>query len=521
MPLDIGSWSAMLRDAQQVPGCVPSALAVVCAADPGALAVNGAVLRAGRAPDWRTTFVEVVTDDREAAYAALGLADADAVGRNFVVCVPRCCNTMHTCDVTSRHDRSILAKAGGVCAGAAAGALGCVVREWARFVEMRNMWRGMSAACSHDLASTGRHTAMPIAQWMLELHLNAVGGVWLVRTSEAAGGDDAPPCSYQGGLALDVQPGMLRGQIVVIDMQSCYTRVIVRDRLCVCASRPLLHAMMARMLERRLAFKGGDPAMYGALKITLNFTYGVFGAPRYAYYSRALAETITAGGRSNLLAARSAVEALAGVSVVAGDTDSLVCHVPVWSDALPARLVAAAQDATRVVWGIEHVGRAVLLLRKKQRVYYALESAVAPVVVGLLPSQPSKPRLAREILLALLATLATAPDSAAVCETLRHFLASIDAAIPPSVDWRAVLHTKSTDRARKQCNRTDTLECVIDRSCGAAEQHVVLPCADAERLWTQGVKIEWDRDAWIAAYVKRPAELMLEALAPGDCAPLS
>ena len=164
---------------------------------------------------------------------------------------------------------------------------------------------------------------------------------------------------FKGAIVLDPKPGVF-WDVSVVDYNSLYPSTIKNFNLSyetmrcghkscesnlvpglehwVCRKRTgIMSSLVGFVREIRVRYyktmsksKDQDQKELGntiqaALKVFINASYGVFGAPNFYLYCPPVAESTTAISRSMLLKAKSLAEEM-GLTVLGGDTDSIFVH---------------------------------------------------------------------------------------------------------------------------------------------------------------------------------------------------
>ena len=191
--------------------------------------------------------------------------------------------------------------------------------------------------------------------------------------SEGEAGEGAPAAAtggasrskgpaYAGGLVLEPRVGLYDSYVLLLDFNSLYPSIIQEFNVCfstvrrpqqglggddpsvgddvsilgIDSSPGLLPRILQQLVEKRrhvkaAAQKEKDPARKAsldvkqlAMKLTANSIYGCLGFSGSRFYAKPLAAYITQQGRSVLMATKDKVEQQLQLSVLYGDTDSIM-----------------------------------------------------------------------------------------------------------------------------------------------------------------------------------------------------
>ncbi|MCK9357979.1 MAG: hypothetical protein M0R22_12685 [Dehalococcoidia bacterium] len=210
---------------------------------------------------------------------------------------------------------------------------------------------------------------------------------------------------YAGGHVIDPVVGLHDGPVHMLDFSGLYP-AIVRER-CICPTNRSglctdpescpLPRVMGRLVTARNVVKlcahrrAADLA--SDYKLTANALIGLFGMPRSRFHSIELAASVTAAGRDNLRGLCARAGAVAGVTVLGGDTDSLFLKCPA---ELADRIVCDTNRATRFLRiRCERVARSMLTVSKKRYAFVNAETGVIEVK-GLQCVKSDYPPITRE-----------------------------------------------------------------------------------------------------------------------------
>ncbi|KAL9655492.1 hypothetical protein ABK040_002160 [Willaertia magna] len=173
------------------------------------------------------------------------------------------------------------------------------------------------------------------------------------KYSKTKGGENANPnqkkAKYTGGLVLDPKTGLHLNYILLLDFNSLYPSIILEKNICFTnflyddeeksshkKEETVLPKVIQTLLNRRKQAKRlMDSATnkvqkwqydirQRALKLTANSTYGCLGFIHSRFYCKQMAESITTEGRNILSATKQLIENDLKLSVIYGDTDSVM-----------------------------------------------------------------------------------------------------------------------------------------------------------------------------------------------------
>ncbi|XP_026193067.1 DNA polymerase alpha catalytic subunit [Cyclospora cayetanensis] len=220
--------------------------------------------------------------------------------------------------------------------------------------------------------------------------------------------------AYAGGLVLEPRAGLYDSFVLLLDFNSLYPSIIQEYNVCFSTVRRaqasengeaagdedasvweidstpgLLPRVLQQLVQKRRQVKAAaqkerDPAKKAsldvkqlALKLTANSIYGCLGFSGSRFYAKPLAAYITQQGRTVLMAAKEKVEQQLRLSVLYGDTDSLMVDTGLRDEGRGEAYAESVRLGQRIKSEInrqykkleldlEAVFRRLLLLRKKK-----------------------------------------------------------------------------------------------------------------------------------------------------------
>lgn len=206
---------------------------------------------------------------------------------------------------------------------------------------------------------------------------------------------------YTGGLVLDPRTGLFE-KVILIDFNSLYPSIIIESNLCFSTihqikkniedglplptggnkndtntvEAALLPKLLGTLIARRRMLKKDLKKKYSsvydarqkALKITANSIYGCLGSTG-RFSNLDMAAFITRRGRELLLRAKAEIETM-GLSVLYGDTDSLMIHVSCEAEKIPVLSQTICENINRhfrfITIEMEDIFEKVVLYTKKK-----------------------------------------------------------------------------------------------------------------------------------------------------------
>ncbi|OEH74160.1 DNA polymerase alpha catalytic [Cyclospora cayetanensis] len=238
--------------------------------------------------------------------------------------------------------------------------------------------------------------------------------------------------AYAGGLVLEPRAGLYDSFVLLLDFNSLYPSIIQEYNVCFSTVRRaqasengeaagdedasvweidstpgLLPRVLQQLVQKRRQVKAAaqkerDPAKKAsldvkqlALKLTANSIYGCLGFSGSRFYAKPLAAYITQQGRTVLMAAKEKVEQQLRLSVLYGDTDSLMVDTGLRDEGRGEAYAESVRLGQRIKSEInrqykkleldlEAVFRRLLLLRKKKAPAPAGDEDAVDTVVALL-----------------------------------------------------------------------------------------------------------------------------------------
>ncbi|MHA2027986.1 MAG: DNA polymerase domain-containing protein [Candidatus Kariarchaeaceae archaeon] len=219
--------------------------------------------------------------------------------------------------------------------------------------------------------------------------------------------------NFHGAIVLDPKPGVF-WDVSVVDFNSLYPSTIKNYNLSyetmrcdhkscesnlvpdldhwVCRKRiGIMSSLVGFVREIRVRYYKGlsnsedqderelGNTMQAALKVFINASYGVFGAPNFYLYCPPVAESTTAISRSMLMKAKSLAEEM-GLTVLGGDTDSIFVH-KISKDQM-AQLTEWSVIDLGIELGLDYTFRFMVLSNRKKN-YFGITTDNKIIIKGL------------------------------------------------------------------------------------------------------------------------------------------